>query len=203
MNRSLAIWNTRYVMSDVPDSLPLDRFLSIDLGANRSEAFDQTENEVVALFSEFRGRILRYLFCLGLSVQDGEEVVQEVFLLLFRHLQEEKSRQNLRGWLFRVAHNLGLKKRVENRRNDGDNHEHILLALDTAPSPEEQMIMKQQQKHLVAALEALPAQDRSCLCLRAEGLRYREIAEVLGISLGNVSQSLARAVKRLNHVYQR
>lgn len=190
-------------MSDVPDSVPLDQFISIDLGANRSEAFDQTENEVVALFSEFRGRILRYLFYLGVSMQDGEEVVQEVFLLLFRHLQEERSRQNLRGWLFRVAHNLGLKKRMESWRENDENRESFLLAPDTAPSPEEQVIMNQQQKHLLAVLDALPAQDRSCLCLRAEGLRYREIAEVLGIALGSVSQSLARAVKRLNHVYQR
>ncbi|HEY7305118.1 MAG TPA: RNA polymerase sigma factor [Bryobacteraceae bacterium] len=190
-------------MSDVPDSVSLDQFVSIDLGANRSEGLDQTENEVVAFFSEFRGRLLRYLFCLGLSVQDGEEVVQEVFLLLFQHLQEKRSRQNLRGWLFRVAHNLGLKKRTESWRETGENREPFLLAPDADPSPEEQVIMKQQQKHLLAVLGALPAQDRSCLYLRAEGLRYREIAEVLGISLGSVSQALARAVKRLNHVYQR
>jgi RNA polymerase sigma-70 factor, ECF subfamily len=190
-------------MSDVPDSVPLDQFVSIDLGANRSEVLNRTENEVVALFSEFRGRLLRYLFCLGLSVQDGEEIVQEVFLLLFRHLRHDGSRQNLRGWVFRVANNLGLKKRMESWRENGESCDPFLLAPDTAPSPEEQAMMKQRQKHLLAVLDALPTQDRSCLYLRAEGLRYREIAEVLGISLGGVSQSLARAVKRLNHVYQR
>jgi RNA polymerase sigma-70 factor (ECF subfamily) len=190
-------------MSDLPDSVPLDQFVSIDLEANRSEALDETENEVVALFSEFRGRLLRYLFCLGLSVQDGEEVVQEVFLLLFRDIQADRSRQNLRGWLFRVAHNLGVKKRMGSWRESGENREPFLVAPDTAPSPEEQAIMKQRQKHLLAVLDALPAQDRSCLYLRAEGLQYREIADVLGISLGGVSHSLARAVKRLNYVYQR
>jgi len=189
-------------MSDVPGSLPLDQLLPIPFGVERSEISEPTEEEVAVLFSEFRGRILRYLLCFGLCVQDGEEIVQEVFLLLFRHLQQKKPRKNLQGWLFRVAHNLGLKKRIESRRTNGEDPDWVLLAHDAAPSPEQQTMMKQQQRRLIAVLDALPSQDRSCLYLRAEGLRYREIAEILGISLGSVSQSLARAVKRLNHVYQ-
>jgi RNA polymerase sigma-70 factor (ECF subfamily) len=43
----------------------------------------------------------------------------------------------------------------------------------------------------------LPEQDRCCLGLRAEGLRYREIAKVLGMSLGAVSVSLQRSLARL------
>ena len=46
-------------------------------------------------------------------------------------------------------------------------------------------------------LEALPEQDQRCLILRAEGLKYREIAEILGISLGSVSMSLARSLARM------
>jgi len=46
-------------------------------------------------------------------------------------------------------------------------------------------------------IRALPARDRHCLFLRAEGLRYRDIAETLGMSLGGVAKSLARSVTRL------
>lgn len=189
-------------MRDVSGFVPLDQLLPIPLGVGRSEASEPAEDEVAVLFSEFRGRILRYLLCFGLCIQDGEEIVQEVFLLLFRHLQQKKPRKNLQGWLFRVAHNLGLKKQVESRRTNGEDHNCVLLTPDAAPSPEQQTMMKQRQRRLIAVLEALPPQDRSCLYLRAEGLRYREIAEVLGISLGSVSQNLARAVKRLNRVCQ-
>src|SRR5262245_26148040 len=70
------------------------------------------EQEVVGLFDEFRGPLLRYLLSLGLPVHDGEEIIQETFLALFRHLRAGKDRRNLRGWLFRVAHNLGLKRRM-------------------------------------------------------------------------------------------
>ena len=46
-------------------------------------------------------------------------------------------------------------------------------------------------------VQALPARDRRCLLLRAEGLRYRDIANTLGMSLGGVAKSLARSIGRL------
>lgn len=68
---------------------------------------------------------------------------------------------------------------------------------DPRPSVEEQIAFGQRKKRLLAVLEALPEQDQRCLSLRAEGLKYREIAEILGISLGAVSMSLARSLARL------
>src|ERR1035438_926677 len=73
------------------------------------------EVEVVTLFNELRDRLLRYLLVVGLSAHDGEEIIQESFLLLFQHLKQGKSRQNLRGWVFRVARNLALKQRSSNQ----------------------------------------------------------------------------------------
>jgi RNA polymerase sigma-70 factor (ECF subfamily) len=60
----------------------------------------EIEGEVVELFDELRDRLLHYLLSLGLSAHDGEDVIQESFLLLFQHLRKGKSRQNLRGWVF-------------------------------------------------------------------------------------------------------
>jgi RNA polymerase sigma-70 factor (ECF subfamily) len=50
---------------------------------------------------------------------------------------------------------------------------------------------------LLAVVRALPERDRQCLFLRAEGLRYREIAEALGMSLGAVAASLSRSLGKL------
>lgn len=161
----------------------------------------EDEREVVTrLFEESWASIFRYVLSLGLSVEDGEEITQEVFLALFQHLRRGKSRQNLRGWIVAVAHNLALKRRHLNQRSQNNGHpswERTENQLDPSPNPEEQLLSTQKQIRLQAILKALPEQDQCCLRLRAEGLRYREISRVLGISLGSVSLSLTRSLKRL------
>jgi len=160
------------------------------------------EQEVIQLFDELRNRLLRYLLAIGLPAHEGEEVIQEAFLALFQHLQRGRSRQNLRGWIFRVAHNLGLKRRMARAREAaGAAGEQEFLAAarpDPAENPEEQLASRQRLQRLQAILRALPEQDQWCLSLRAEGLRYREIAEVLGMSLGAVAASLVRSLARFS-----
>ncbi len=166
------------------------------------------EEEVVALFDQLRSPVLRYLLSLRVPAPDAEEIVQEVFLLLFRHLRQDKSRANLQGWVFKVAHHLALKHRTRTRRHA----EHFSDVPDLAavsgqitPGPEERLEELERQERLLAVVRAMPEQDQCCLSLRAEGLRYRDIAEVLGISLGSVANSLERALSRLTRAdeYQR
>ena len=185
-----------------PISPPISTIkLSPMAGAREDPATpSELENEIIGLFDELRNRLLRYVLSFGLSGADGEEIIQETFLALFQHMQQGRSRHNLRGWLFRVAHNLTLKRLQANgrRRNIvGVEVSDIEVHLDPSPDPEQQATFNQRQSRLLAALQALPAQDQHCLRLRAEGLRYREIAEVLGMSLGSISASLARSLARL------
>ncbi len=188
-------------------STPSDSVLRWPLlgrSSDDSRSFSPPEVEVVELFDELRDRLLRYLLALGLSGHDGEEIVQESFLLLFQHLQQGKSRENLRGWIFRVARNLALKQRAANqvRLLRTVQFEETLPTHYPAPdpNPEEHLQSKQRQIRLLAVVEALPEQDQSCLYLRAEGLRYREIAQALDISLGSVASSLARSLAKLSRV---
>jgi RNA polymerase sigma-70 factor, ECF subfamily len=156
--------------------------------------------QVIRLFDELRTPSLRYVLSLGLSVHDGEEVVQEVFLALLRHLRLGRPRDNLRGWVFRVAHNLALKHRQAVRRSPEateSNWESVERRPDPARNPEQQLSDSQSQSRLLAIFRSLPEEDRCCLRLRAEGLRYREIAAVLGMSLGAISNSLARSLARM------
>ncbi len=160
----------------------------------------EIECEVMNLFDQFRNPLLRYVLSFGGSVHDAEEVIQEVFLALFRHLQLRRSRKNLRGWIFRVAHNLALKQRHANQKSRDAAASDWNLAerhFDPSPNPEEQLASMQRRCRLLAVVDALPEEDQGCLRLRAEGLRYREIAAVLDMSLGAVSISLTRSLARL------
>jgi RNA polymerase sigma-70 factor (ECF subfamily) len=158
------------------------------------------EQEVMMFFDQFQPRLLRYAVCLGLGVEEGEDVIQEVFLSLFRHLQLGRPRHNLAGWLFRVTHNLAIKQRNAKQRErakvDHDVHA-VENQLDIRANPEEQLADSQRQGRALAVVRILPEQDRLCLRLRAEGMRYREIAKILGMSLGAVSASLTRSIARI------
>ncbi|MCX6602636.1 MAG: sigma-70 family RNA polymerase sigma factor [Acidobacteria bacterium] len=147
------------------------------------------------MYGQWRAPLLRYLAAMGLTKADSEDVAQEVFLALVHHLQRDGARDNLRGWVFRVGHNLALKRRMQLGRVA----ESIEVS-DPGPSPEELAVLKRRQERLQAVVAALPERDRCCLVLRAEGLRYREIAEVLEMSLGTVASSLARSLGKLAEV---
>lgn len=151
--------------------------------------------EVTALFVELRAPLLRYLRSLGMREADGEDVAQETFLNLYEHLRQGKPRDCLRGWVFRVGHNLALKRltRAEHQSVEFD-------VADESMTPEELADWKARQVRIRNVVAALPERDRYCLLLRAEGLRYREIAEALEISLGSVAASLARSLDKLSIV---
>jgi RNA polymerase sigma-70 factor (ECF subfamily) len=184
-----------FMNKSAANGISLESLFPSSADAERSGRASRLAEEVTALFDELRNPLLRYVLSFGLSPQDGEEIIQEVFLSLFRHLKDGKPRNNLRGWTFRVAHNLGLKRRQANRKTVEYAAE---LQLDPEPDPEEQLSNRQRQERLLATVGALPESDRRCLYLRAEGLRYREIAEVLDMSLGAVALSLGRSLKRLS-----
>jgi RNA polymerase sigma-70 factor, ECF subfamily len=176
--------------------------LSLAAASAPSSGRTRLDDEVIVLFDRYRASLLQYMASFGLGFHDGEEIIQEVFLLLLKHLEQGKSRENLPGWIFRVAHNLALKQKGVARRDSGAWAE-ADAAVDQGASPERALIEDQAQTHIQSVVEALGEQDRRCLLLRAEGLRYREIAEVLGISLGSVSTSLTRSLVRIARTAER
>jgi RNA polymerase sigma-70 factor (ECF subfamily) len=161
------------------------------------------EQEVIGFFDRMRDRLLRYVLTMRLSVSDGEEVVQDTFLALYEHLRAGRPRENLDAWLFRVAHNFALKRlrkpglAVESLEESG------AAIRDPGLDPEAELVQGRSQRAVEAVIRALPEQDRQCLLLRTEGLRYREIAETLGMSLGAVSLAITRAIEKIARVAER
>jgi RNA polymerase sigma-70 factor (ECF subfamily) len=161
------------------------------------------QNEVLQLFDECAPGLRHYVGVFGLTAEVTEDIVQEVFLQLFRHLRLGRSRANLPGWIFRVGHNLALKQREKAaRRHRWEGTWDVTLVnrvTDPAANPEQQLADDRRMHRLRAVVLALPERDRQCLFLRAEGLRYREIAKTLDVSLGAVAKSLARTMARLTN----
>lgn len=160
----------------------------------------ELQRDVMELYDSLAPPLFRYIRSFGVSRVDGEEVLQDAFLALFRHLQQDRPRSNLRGWMFRVAHNMALKRNDANRRaltfTPFDERD-ASLQPDPGANPEQRVTRIQHQDRLKRILRSLPAQDQRCLFLRLEGLRYREIAKITGMSLGSVSMTIARSLARL------
>ncbi len=153
--------------------------------------------EATTLFHELRKPLLRYLVCLGLSADDAQDVVQDAFLSLHQHLESGGSEENIRSWLFRVAHNQARnrQKTYERRFVAPLDQETNRISYDSTP---EQMVLKKEKfRRLESAIRLLGECERECLLLRAGGLRYREIADVLGIATSTVGETVDRAIKKL------
>jgi len=69
---------------------------------------------------------------------------------------------------------------------------------DPQAGPEDEAIRQERERRVRRAIEKLSAQQRECILLRISGLRYREIAEVLGINVSSVGELVDRATARLS-----
>src|SRR5271170_4232274 len=137
------------------------------------------------LFDREQIPLRRYLMFLGVRPEAAEEFVQEAFLRLHQHLRSGGERTNLRAWLYRVVHNLAVSEMQAARNRWTETIEDGGVAsqiVDRRDNPEEVFLAGQQQQKLEAALKKLPEAQRRCLVLRSQGLKYREIGEVLGLS---------------------
>ena len=173
-------------MSDdsVPLALPLPRLAA-------------SSAEVTALYRELNKPLLRYLVCLGLTSDEAQDVVQDAFLILQRHFASGGDQENIRGWLFRVAHNLALNRKTSYHRRFGETLDGGKDFPAEDATPEQVVLEKEKLRRFAAAIQLLTKSERECLLLRAGGLRYREIGEVLGIATSTVGDAVERAIKKL------
>jgi RNA polymerase sigma-70 factor (ECF subfamily) len=156
--------------------------------------------QVTQLFEESREDLYRYLLTLGLTPPRAQEAVQEVFLRLYAALKKGEDIQNPRGWVFRVAHNWGLKVRARYAAEDPIGPDLELRLASPAQNPEHELLERERMERFHRAVGGLSEQQKRCLLLRMEGLRYPEIAATLGISASAVGEFLRRAVARLRKV---
>ena len=165
------------------------RMNAADVSAVSSAASIDAQAEVLRLFGEHGTPLFRFCRSTLGNATDAEDVVQETFLKLLRHLQSGEDRSNLKSWLFTVAAN-GCRDRVRWRlrwlpwRAELD---------DRTVDPVEESPDVNRAR---TAFRALAPRDRLLLSLRAQGLSYREVAAAAGIQEQSVGRLLARALDR-------
>ena len=177
-------------------------------GVGHAETEHETQprepaDEVTARFHELRDSVYRYVVYALRNPSDAEEITQETFLKLYRALKNGQHIACVSAWVFSIARNLSIDQtRQRERRHVQPLFEDGWRILEQsvpsgAPSCEDELVRTARYLEVQAALGALTDTQRQCFQLRVEGLRYREIAEILGMSVCGVADAVQRAVKKL------
>ncbi len=145
----------------------------------------------------------RYLLFLGVDPETAQEVVQESFLKLHQHLLANGDRTNLRAWLYRVAHNLGRNAQTAFRATKTDPLPDVTVSGDlpsSAASIEDELLAEERTARTREAIARLTPAQRDCILLRAQGFKYREIADVLNVSVSTVGENIQRGLQKLKEL---
>ena len=164
------------------------------LKANEDAAYDE-------LVRTYNASIFHVAYRMLGDTAEASDVVQEIFIKVFRNIGSFKGEAALKTWIFRIALSeiLNRLRWWKSRHRSStvslddqpNGHEHYVP--DSGPSPEEMLESKEREVAIQEALAKLSSEHRSIIVLRdIEGFSYTEIADVLGISLGTVKSRLAR-----------
>jgi RNA polymerase sigma-70 factor (ECF subfamily) len=171
------------------------------------------------LMEQFSPRVYRVAFGITRNHAEAEEVVQDVFVTLFRKADTFEGRAALGTWLYRVAANAALIKRRGKRaelevaleeclprfRPDGHREgDRSFLVADWSQDPERELLSGEARAVLADALDQLPAHYRAVLVLRdVEELSNEEVAEALGEAVPAIKSRLHRARMALRELLTR
>lgn len=150
------------------------------------------------LYERFRSRVYNVALRIVGSHDTAADVLQDVFVLLFRKIHRFKARAVFASWIYRITVNASLDQLRRQRRSPRcAGTASILEAGDDRPdisSPEHHAILRDLEMHVQEALQELSERLRIVVVLRyLEGLSYAEIAEILDCSIGTVKSRLNRA----------
>jgi RNA polymerase sigma-70 factor (ECF subfamily) len=158
------------------------------------------------LFHDYYRPVFYYFASRKLAPEECRDLTQEAFANAHRGIGDYREEASVKTWLFRIAKNVLLNRRRELAAAKRQRAEVSLDAEDQAPldppdseslGPEGRLLQAEQVALVRDALASLPPQRRRCLILRLDGLKYREIADLLDISLQAVRSHLFQAREQL------
>lgn len=168
------------------------------------------ESAYEELIARYQQPVYSMVFRLLGDQNDASDVVQEVFLKIFRSVNSFKERSSLRTWIYRIAVNEAHnhrrwfsrhRKREVTLDHEDDEHRAFDVTPDPGPSPFDFALDRETHLLIQRALEEISPVFRTAVVLRdIEGLGYEEIAEILQISLGTVKSRILRGREALRRV---
>jgi RNA polymerase sigma-70 factor (ECF subfamily) len=205
--------------SDITSNTPMGSVGPVDLDASQEDPDDDARQVVRAqagdlrsydiLVTRHRGRIFAMIRNMIHQEADAWDLAQEVFIKAWLALPRFEAKARFTTWLYRIAHNVvydwSRKRKFESAGELNDEifeRNRIDPAAVTAPdaglAPDEAMAHGELRAKIEAALARLSPEHREVVLLKdVQGLAYKEIADVMGSSIGTVMSRLFYARQKL------
>ena len=156
------------------------------------------------IFDKYHKKVYRISYGVVRQREEALDIVQEVFIKLFRSIKNFKGRSQFYTFLYRMTMNTA----IDHARKTG---KQFFSSLDEEGSfeppdelekgPERILLQKELEEKVKWAMSKLPAEQKAALIFRdVEGLSYQEMAEAIGSSIGTVMSRLHYARKRMQEL---
>ena len=156
------------------------------------------------IFDKYHKKVYRIAYGVVRHREEALDIVQEVFIKLFRSIKNFKGKSHFYTYLYRMVMNTA----IDHARKTG---KQFISSLDDEGSfepsdelekgPERILLQKELEERVKGAMEKLPAGQRAALIFRdVEGLSYQEMAEAMGCSIGTVMSRLHYGRKRIQEL---
>ncbi|NWF92126.1 MAG: sigma-70 family RNA polymerase sigma factor [Syntrophaceae bacterium] len=156
------------------------------------------------IFDQYHKPVYRIAYGVVREREEALDIVQEVFIKLYRSIRDFQGRSKFYTYLYRMTMNTAIdhSRNMEKFRLSSLEEEGAFQPSDRVEERPDSILMhKESEQRVRASLEKLPRDQRMALIFReVEGLSYQEIAEAMGCSIGTVMSRLHYARKRIQEL---
>ncbi|RME60246.1 MAG: sigma-70 family RNA polymerase sigma factor [Candidatus Dadabacteria bacterium] len=173
-----------------------DRELVRDLRQGKANSY----SELIEKYSE---KVFSLAFRMTRNQEDAQEVLQDVFVTVFRKIKGFEGKSSFSSWLYRVTVNAALMKLRKNRQDKSlllddvicSDEEHTTLLKATEIYTADEVTLRRELAKIISdAIEKLPLEYRAVFVLRdVDGLTNREVADILSLTVPAVKSRLHRS----------
>jgi len=173
-----------------------DIFLFDKIKNNNQKAFEE-------LFNLYYQNLCDFSFLMINNKSCAEEIVADVFANIWIKRKKIKINKNVKSYLFRSTKNTTISYLRKRKNNIEIIEEDQLNVFNAGSIPDEQIINKETYLKLIKLLNIIPERSREVFILhRFNGFKYRDIAEILEISIKTVEKHMTKSLKLLRETYK-
>ena len=167
---------------------------------------NKSNNTARILVEKYRKFVFSIAFRYTNCADDAEDIAQDVFIKVFDNLEKFEFKSSLKTWLYRITVNTCLNAKAKKSINNTlqrDNEIELDNIGGNSNNPEKEYLKKEFQEKFEKALQQLPKRQREVFSMRYfDDMKYEEISEILGLTVGGLKANYYHAVKKLVEIFK-